>query len=76
VLITLIAGLFVPWQHVVPTVAVGAELVIHVMPPGNIRGSVHQADRDVGREAGRVTQGVEAVGAALPGSVFGEADGR
>jgi hypothetical protein len=54
----------------------GAELVIHVMRPGNIRGSVHRADRDVGREAGKVMQGVGALGAALPGSVSGEAGGR
>jgi hypothetical protein len=39
---------------------VGAELVIHVMRPGNIRVSVHRADRDVGREAGTM-QGVGAV---------------
>jgi hypothetical protein len=50
---------------------VGAELVIHVRRPGNIRVSVHRADRDVGCEAGTAMQGVGAVGAALPGSVFG-----
>ena len=55
---------------------VGAELIIHLMRPGNIRGSVHRADRDVGLEAGKATQGVEALGAALPGPVFGEDDGR
>jgi len=38
---------------------VGAELVIHVMRPGNIRVSVHRADRDVGREAGTAMQGWE-----------------
>jgi hypothetical protein len=54
----------------------GAELVIHVMRPGGIRVSVHRADRDVGREAGTAMQGVGAVGVALPGSVFGEVDGR
>ena len=54
---------------------VGAELVIQVMRPGSIRGSVHRADRGVGREAGKVTQGVAALGAALPGPVFGEAGG-
>ena len=52
---------------------VGAELVVHVMRPGNIRVSVPRADRDIGREAGMATQGV---GAVLPGSVFGEVDGR
>ncbi len=31
---------------------VGAELVIHVMRAGRIRGSIRRADRDVGREAG------------------------
>jgi hypothetical protein len=36
---------------------VGAELVIHAMRPGSIRGSIHRADRDVGREAGKATQG-------------------
>jgi hypothetical protein len=59
----------------VSTPLVGAELVIQVMRPGSIRGSVHRADRGVGREAGKVTQGVGALGAALPGSVFGEAGG-
>jgi hypothetical protein len=54
---------------------VGAELVIHVMRPGSIRGSVPRADLDVGREAGMATQGLGAVGAALPGSVSGEAGG-
>jgi hypothetical protein len=54
---------------------VGAELVIHVMRPGSIRGSVPRADRGVGREAGKATQGVESVGVALPGSAFGEVDG-
>jgi len=58
-----------------PKPPVGAELVIHLMRPGCIRGSVHRADRDVGREAGKATPGVEAVGAARPGSVFGEAGG-
>jgi hypothetical protein len=46
---------------------VGAELVIHVMRPGSIRGSVPRADLDVGREAGMATQGLGAVGAVLPG---------
>jgi hypothetical protein len=55
---------------------VGAELVVHVMRPGNIRVSAHRADHDVGREAGRVTPGVEAVRAVLPGAVSGEIDGR
>jgi hypothetical protein len=50
---------------------VGAELVIHVMRPGNIRVSAHRADRDVGREARTTMQAVGAVGAALPDSVFG-----
>jgi hypothetical protein len=53
----------------------GAELVIHLMRPGSIHGSVPRADRDVGREAGKVTQGVGVAGAVLPGSVFGEAGG-
>jgi len=47
---------------------VGAELVIHLMRPGNIRGSVHRADRDVGLEAGKATQGVGVLGAALVGA--------
>lgn len=34
----------------------GVELVIHVMRSGNIRVSVHRADRHVGREAGKRTQ--------------------
>jgi hypothetical protein len=55
---------------------VGVELVIHVMRPGNIRVSVHRADHDVGREVGTATPEVGAVGAALPGSGSGEADGR
>jgi hypothetical protein len=55
---------------------VGVELVIQVMRPGNIRVSVRRVDRVIGREAGMVTQGVGAVGRALPGSVFGEVDGR
>jgi rhodanese-related sulfurtransferase len=54
---------------------VGAELVIHLMRPGSIRGSIPRAARDVGREAGKATPGVEAVAAALPGPVFGEAGG-
>lgn len=54
---------------------VGAELVIHLMPPGNFRGSIHRADRDVGPEAGKATQGVEAVAAALPDPGFAEAGG-
>lgn len=56
--------------------AMGAELVIHVMRPGYIRVSVHRADRDVGREAGTARRGRERGGAVLPGSVFGEAEGR
>jgi hypothetical protein len=38
---------------------VGAEFVVHVMRPGNIRVSVHRADRDVGREAETAMQGWE-----------------
>ncbi len=34
----------------------GVESVIHVMRSGNIRVSVHRADRHVGREAGKRTQ--------------------
>ena len=34
---------------------VGAELVVHIMRPGNIRVSVHRVDRDVEREAGKAT---------------------
>jgi hypothetical protein len=56
--------------------AVDAELVLHVMRPGNIRASVHRADRDVGREAGAAAQRVGALGVALPGSVSGASDGR
>jgi hypothetical protein len=54
---------------------VGAELVIHLMRPGNIRGSIHRADRDVGREAGKAPQGVAVLGAARPGPGLGEAGG-
>ena len=54
---------------------VGAELVIHLMRSGNIRGSGRRAGRGVGREAGKATQGVGAVVAALPGPGFGEAGG-
>jgi transposase len=54
---------------------VGAELVIHLMRAGSIRGSVLRADRGVGCGVGKVTQGVGAAGAALLGAVFGVAGG-
>jgi hypothetical protein len=56
--------------------ACGCRIGHPLMRPGNIRGSIHRADRDVGREVGKATQGVEVVAAVLPGPVFGEADGR
>jgi hypothetical protein len=44
---------------------VGAEVVVDVMRPGYIRGSVRQASRDVGRKGGAGTTVVGVVLAVL-----------
>ena len=55
---------------------VGAELVIHVMWPGNIRVSTRRVDRDVGGEAGMALQVVVMTSVVPLDSARGTGDGR
>ena len=60
-----------PLRYVCPAVVVivpvGAELVIHVMRRGRIRGSTRRVGRDVGREAGMAPPVVVATSVVLLG---------
>lgn len=47
-----IFGQVMAWLGLLTRSALGAELVIHVMRPGRIRGSTRRANRDVGDEGG------------------------